>query len=155
MGQEIERKFLVVSDDWRTLGTATLYRQGYIPTLDTRTVRVRIAGEQGYITLKGPAIGRVRPEFEYPIPVEEAAEILETLCDSPLIEKKRYRVPIAKLVWEVDEFLGVNAGLIVAEVELPDADYAFDLPEWIGLEVTDDPRYLNANLAKLPFSQWS
>ncbi|HEY9736473.1 MAG TPA: CYTH domain-containing protein, partial [Trichocoleus sp.] len=106
MGQEIERKFLVVGDDWRSLGTATLYRQGYIPTDGLQTVRIRIAGEQGYITLKGPAVGIVRPEFEYPIPVEDAAEMITTLCVPPLIEKVRHRIPLDDLVWEVDEFLG-------------------------------------------------
>lgn len=154
MGQEIERKFLVLGEAWRTLGSGTLYRQGYIPTLDARVVRVRVAGDQGYLTLKGPAAGIVRPEYEYSIPVAEAAEILNTLCDPPLIEKTRFRIPWQDLVWEVDEFMGANAGLIVAEVELPRADYPFQIPPWIGPEVTQDPRYLNANLVKQPFSQW-
>lgn len=154
MGQEIERKFLVVGNDWRSLGTATLYRQGYIPTKGLRTVRVRIAGDQGYLTLKGPAVGIVRPEFEYSIPVAEAAEILATLCVPPLIEKVRRRIPMGDLLWEVDEFLGANVGLVVAEVELPNAAYSVRLPSWIGAEVTSDPRYLNANLAKHPFSEW-
>lgn len=155
MGQEIERKFLVVGDAWRALGTATLYRQGYIPTEGLRTVRIRIAGEQGYITLKGPAAGIVRPEFEYAIPAADAAEILSTLCVPPLVEKIRHRIPYGDLVWEVDEFLGANAGLVVAEVELPQATYDVQLPAWVGEEVTTDPRYLNANLAKVPFSQWA
>ena len=154
MGQEIERKFLVVGDAWRSQATGTLYRQGYIPTPDYRTVRVRLAGDQGYITLKGPAVGIVRPEYEYPIPAQDASEILETLCDPPLIEKRRYRLPQADLVWEIDEFLGANQGLIVAEIELPDAYYDLELPAWVGAEVTADPRYLNANLAKHPFSEW-
>ncbi|MBD0267480.1 MAG: CYTH domain-containing protein [Cyanobacteria bacterium Co-bin8] len=155
MGQEIERKFLVTGDAWRSLGTGTLYRQGYIPTPDSRTVRVRLVGDQGYLTLKGPAVGIVRPEFEYPIPAADATEILETLCDLPLVEKVRHRIPQAGLLWEVDEFLGANQGLIVAEVELPDAAYELQLPEWVAAEVTADPRYLNVNLAKHPFSEWA
>lgn len=155
MGQEIERKFLITGQAWRAIATSTLYRQGYLPTQDQRTVRIRIAGEQGYLTLKGPAVGIVRPEFEYPIPLADAADMLEQLCEPPLIEKIRHQVPIGDLVWEIDEFLGANAGLVVAEVELPAADYPLSLPDWIGAEVTADPRYLNANLVKTPFCQWA
>lgn len=154
MGQEIERKFLVIGDAWRTLGEGKAYRQGYIPTPDARTVRVRVAGNQGYLTLKGPALGLVRSEYEYPIPLEDANEMLETLCDPPLIEKTRYRIPIQNLVWEVDEFWGENAGLIMAEVELTDADQSIEMPDWIGQEVTGDPRYYNSQLRKNPFSRW-
>jgi adenylate cyclase len=154
MGQEIERKFKVIGDTWRSLGTGSLYRQGYIPTVDERTVRVRLVGEQGYLTLKGPATGMVRPEFEYPIPAQDAIEILDTLCTPPLIEKIRYRVPIQDLTWEIDEFLGTNSGLILAEVELTHASQALDLPPWVGEEVTDDPRYFNVNLAQHPFQTW-
>lgn len=155
MGQEIERKFLITGQGWRAIATSTLYRQGYLPTQDQRTVRIRIAGDQGYLTLKGPAVGIVRPEFEYPIPLADAAAMLEQFCEPPLIEKIRHRVCVGELIWEVDEFLGANAGLIVAEVELPAADYPLPLPDWVGAEVTADPRYLNANLAKTPFCQWA
>ncbi|WP_017299114.1 CYTH domain-containing protein [Nodosilinea nodulosa] len=154
MGQEIERKFLVVGDGWRSLAQGEVICQGYIPTQDARTVRVRRAGDRAYLTLKGPAVGLVRPEFEYPIPVDDAQAILETLCTPPLIEKTRYRLPIENMVWEIDEFWGDNAGLIVAEVELTRPDQAVDLPEWIGLEVTYDPRYQNSSLARHPFATW-
>lgn len=151
---EIERKFLVVSDQWRTLATGTLYRQGYIPTPDQRTVRVRIAGQQGYLTIKGKTQGIARSEFEYEIPVEDAAQLLDTICDPPLIEKYRYRIPLDGLVWEVDEFLGENKGLIIAEVELEDEAQAIALPGWIGQDVSGDLRYYNSNLAKHPFRCW-
>lgn len=151
---EIERKFLVVSDQWRALATGTLYRQGYIPTLDDRTVRVRIAGQQGYLTIKGKTQGIARSEFEYQIPVEDAAQLLDTICEAPLIEKYRYRIPLDGLVWEVDEFLGENQGLIIAEVELEDVAQAIALPSWIGQEVSGELRYYNSNLAKHPFRRW-
>ncbi len=154
MGQEIERKFLVVGDSWRRAAVAEVMRQGYIPTQDTRTVRVRQVGDRAYLTLKGPAVGLVRPEFEYPIPIEDAQVILETLCTPPLIEKTRYRLPLGDVVWEIDEFWGDNQGLIVAEVELTSPDQAVDLPEWVGTEVTYDPRYQNSNLARHPYSTW-
>ncbi|MEM9162674.1 MAG: CYTH domain-containing protein [Cyanobacteria bacterium P01_F01_bin.4] len=154
MPQEIERKFLVTGDAWRSLGSHQRYCQGYIPTQGKRTVRVRIAGDQGYLTLKGPAVGLVRPEFEYPIPLEDAQAILATLCDRPFIEKVRYRVPLEPVVWEIDEFEGDNAGLILAEVELDSENQTVEIPGWIGQEVTGDPRYYNASLAKYPFKDW-
>ncbi|WP_035987773.1 CYTH domain-containing protein [Leptolyngbya sp. KIOST-1] len=155
MGVEIERKFLVVGDGWRGLAQGEVMRQGYIPTQDARTVRVRRAGDRAYLTLKGPAVGLVRPEFEYPIPVEDAESILATLCTPPLVEKTRYRLPLGAVVWEIDEFWGDNQGLIVAEVELNSPDQPVDLPEWIGAEVTADPRYQNSNLARRPFLTWA
>ncbi|MBW4459243.1 MAG: CYTH domain-containing protein [Nodosilinea sp. WJT8-NPBG4] len=155
MGQEIERKFLVVGDSWRQGAQGELMCQGYIPTQDARTVRVRQVGDRAYITLKGPAVGLVRPEFEYPIPVADAQIILATLCQPPLIEKTRYRLPLGNVVWEIDEFLGENQGLIVAEVELTSADQVVDLPVWIGAEVSYDPRYQNSNLARHPFRSWN
>jgi len=154
MGTEIERKFLVVGDEWRRLGTGSAYWQGYLVSEPGRVVRVRIAGEQGFLTIKGATTGISRPEFEYPIPVEDARELLETLCDRPFIQKTRYRVPWEGLVWEIDEFQGDNQGLIIAEIELPNADHPLILPTWIGEEVSHDPRYYNANLVKLPFSKW-
>lgn len=155
MGQEIERKFLVVGDDWRQGAQGELMRQGYIPTQDARTVRVRRVGDRAYLTLKGPAVGLVRPEFEYPIPVADAQTILDTLCQPPLIEKTRYRLPRGNVVWEIDEFWGDNQGLIVAEVELTHADQVVDLPDWIGTEVTQDVRYQNSSLARYPFKIWA
>lgn len=155
MAQEIERKFLVSGDRWRQLGQQTLYRQGYIQREKHRTVRVRIAGAQAMLTLKGQAVGLSRLEFEYPIPTADAAEMLENLCDRPLIEKIRYKIPIEPLVWEVDEFLGENQGLILAEVELQREDQSLIKPDWIAQEVTGKPRYYNANLVTYPYSQWS
>ena len=155
MGEEIERKFLVVGDDWRREARAELIRQGYIPTQDARTVRVRRMGDRAYLTLKGPAVGLVRPEFEYPIPLDDAQVILDTLCQPPLIEKYRYRLPLGDLVWEVDEFLGDNQGLVVAEVELTHPDQVVELPAWIGAEVSHDLRYQNSNLARHPFNAWN
>lgn len=155
MAQEIERKFLVANDGWRPGASGVLMRQGYIPTQDKRTVRVRLAGDRAYLTLKGPVVGLVRSEFEYPIPVEDAQTILDTLCQPPLIQKYRYRIPQGDVVWEVDEFLADNAGLILAEVELQTPEQAITLPPWIGPEVSGDPRYFNSNLARHPFQQWS
>ena len=150
MATEIERKFLVQGDEWRWLGVGVIYRQGYVANINGRTVRVRVVGEQGYLTIKGPTIGTSRAEFEYKIPVEDAQELLETLCDRPLIEKTRYKINIGDLIWEVDEFWGENQGLILAEVELETEDQSIDIPPWIGKEVTSDPRYYNVNLAKNP-----
>ncbi len=154
MATEIERKFLVKGDEWRSLGRGTGYRQGYISTKETgTTVRVRIVGDRGYLTIKGTTVGASRAEFEYPIPVEDAREMLDTLCDRPLIEKTRYRIQQGELTWEVDEFAGENQGLILAEVELDDENQTVELPEWIDREVSD-PKYFNVNLAKHPYSQW-
>lgn len=155
MATEIERKFLVKGDEWRSLATGTLYRQGYIRTASKTTVRVRVVGDKGYLTIKGKTQGTSRAEFEYPIPVEDAREMLDTLCDRPLIEKKRYKINRGDVTWEIDEFAGDNQGLIVAEVELTDENQSIELPDWIGEEVSHDPRYFNANLAQHPFSQWS
>ncbi|MCU0566099.1 MAG: CYTH domain-containing protein [Oculatellaceae cyanobacterium Prado106] len=154
MGTEIERKFLVKGDAWRTLGTPTAFRQGYIVAQAERTVRVRIAGEKGYLTLKGISEGISRLEFEYEIPLADAAELLDTLCDRPLIEKVRYRIAIDSLVWEVDEFSGDNQGLILAEVELTEPDQPVVLPPWIGEEVSGDRRYFNSYLVQHPFREW-
>ena len=151
---EIERKFLVKGEEWRSLGVGTIYRQGYITNTQGRTVRVRVVGEQGYLTIKGPTSNAGRSEFEYPIPVVDAEELLNTLCDRPLIEKNRSKIKIGEFIWEVDEFWGDNQGLILAEVELESADQKIDIPNWIGEEVTEDPRYYNSNLVKNPFKNW-
>ena len=154
MGVEIERKFLVSGDGWRELGEATLLRQGYLSTDAARTVRVRIDGEQAFLTIKGKSVGASRGEWEYPIPVNEAAELLDGLCQQPLVEKVRRRIAIGPHTWEVDEFLGANAGLVVAEIELASEDEAFEKPDWLGREVTGDVRYFNSNLIRQPYSQW-
>jgi adenylate cyclase len=156
MAQEIERKFLVVNDRWRTLATGVRYCQGYLATAKPgHSVRVRIVADQGYLTIKGPTQGLTRAEFEYAIPVADAQEMLEALCDRPFIEKKRYRIPIGDLLWEIDEFTGENAGLIMAEVELNCEEQPFEKPDWLGAEVSGEARYYNASLVKNPYSQWS
>ena len=154
MGIEIERKFLLAGDAWRGLGQSVLLRQGYLSSARERVVRVRIEGEQAMLTIKGANVGATRGEWEYPIPLADAAELLDGLCEQPLIEKTRHRIEHAGMVWEVDEFLGANAGLVVAEIELASEDQPFDKPDWIGAEVSGDARYYNANLIRHPFSQW-
>lgn len=154
MGQEIERKYLLQGEGWRSLSEGVLYAQGYLPTSPECTVRVRIVGDHGYLTIKGVTVGCSRSEYEYEIPVQDAAEIMHQLCGDRLVEKKRYTIPFGGLHWEVDEFLGPNQGLILAEVELTSPAQAIIIPEWIGREVTSDPRYYNSNLATHPFSQW-
>lgn len=162
MGIEIERKYLVKKSVWRShkellenqspdLGVK--YCQGYIPTTNATTVRIRIIGEQGYLTIKSQTVGHTRAEFEYPIPVNDAQEMLNNLCLKPLIEKIRYKIQIDNLVWEVDEFLGENRGLIIAEIELENEDQSFELPNWIEREVNEQ-KYFNSYLVKHPYSQW-
>jgi adenylate cyclase len=154
MGQEIERKFLVKGDDWRSLAKGTYCRQGYLNSAMERTVRIRTIGEKAFLTIKGPTVAATRSEYEYEIPVTDCNAMLEALAEKPIIEKKRYKVPFAGLTWEIDEFFGDNAGLIVAEVELMSEDQAFQKPEWIGGEVTGDHRYFNSDLIKHPFTRW-
>ncbi|MGN1209296.1 MAG: CYTH domain-containing protein [Duodenibacillus sp.] len=154
MALEIERKFLVRNDEWRTLGSPVVFRQGFLNTEPERTVRVRIAGERAFLTVKGITKGTTRLEYEYPIPVEDAAHMLEHLCERPLIEKTRTVIEYCGHRWEVDAFEGENAGLVVAEIELTSSDEAFEKPAWIGKEVTDDPRYYNSMLSRSPYSTW-
>jgi adenylate cyclase len=154
MGIEIERKFLPKGDGWRGLGQPTLMRQGYLVADPVRTVRVRIEGERAVITIKSKSTGASRGEWEYEIPVPDAAELLDRLCEQPLVEKVRHRIEHAGHTWEVDEFQGENAGLVVAEIELGSEDEAFETPDWIGQEVTGDPRYYNSSLIRLPYSKW-
>jgi adenylate cyclase len=154
MGIEIERKFLLAGDAWRGLGQATPMRQGYLCSDPERTVRVRIEGKGAVITIKSKVTGASRGEWEYPIPVADAAELLDRLCEQPLVEKTRHRIAHAGHVWEVDEFAGDNAGLVVAEIELGAEDEAFEKPDWIGREVTGDKRYYNSSLIRQPYSQW-
>ena len=157
MAFEIERKFLVKRELWRKPDAGVYMRQGYVATKDGTTVRVRIAGDKAYLTLKDHAVGIVRHEFEYGIPVADAETLLDKMCSKPQVEKVRYRVPAAEpgLVWEVDEFLGDNAPLITAEIELPSEDTLFTKPIWIGDDVTDDHRYKNNNLVNCPYSSWA
>ncbi|WP_027187789.1 CYTH domain-containing protein [Desulfovibrio cuneatus] len=154
MATEIERKFLVTGNAWRKEGEGILLRQGYLNSARECTVRVRTAGEQAFLTIKGATVGITRAEYEYAIPVADANAMLDTLARKPLIEKIRTIIPVGSVVWEVDEFLGENKGLIVAEIELEREDAPFPKPEWLGEEVTGDPRYYNSSLVALPFSQW-
>ena len=153
MGQEIERKFLVNGDEWRS-GKVAHTCQGYLVTGNDTTVRVRLKDDKGYLTIKGKAEGISRLEYEYEIPIADAKDIMDRLCMKPLIEKKRYEVEHLGILWEVDEFFGENEGLIVAEVELESEDQQVELPSWVGKEVSDDRRYSNLSLVRYPFSQW-
>jgi adenylate cyclase len=162
MGTEIERKYLVKKSVWRSHkkllegqspNIGARYCQGYIPTSNGTTVRLRIIGEQGYLTIKSKAVGHTRAEFEYPIPVDDAQEMLDNLCVKPLIEKIRYKIKVANLTWEVDEFLGENQGLIIAEIELEKEEQKIELPNWIEREVNEQ-KYFNSYLVKHPYSQW-
>lgn len=162
MGIEIERKYRVVGDGWRAAAHAVIpMAQGYLNDVGAMdsgvqkaSVRVRIQGEAAYLNIKSRELGHTRQEFDYPIPVAEARELL-ALCVGGLIDKRRHLVHHHGLLWEVDEFLGDNAGLVVAEVELESADQVFDKPDWTGAEVTDELRYYNLALASRPYAQWS
>ena len=156
MALEIERKFLLKNQQWRDVaGVGCLIRQGYLSDQPERTVRVRVSGDQAWLTIKGKTQGIERLEMEYDIPVSEAMQLLDQLCLKPLIEKYRYRIAQADLIWEIDEFLGENAGLLVAELELKSADQQFDRPDWLGTEVSHEPRYFNSALIRQPFLSWN
>ena len=156
MPLEIERKFLLSSDQWRAHVTdRALMRQGYLSSGTRSSIRVRIAGDRAWLNLKAKRSGMTRLEYEYSIPRVEADEILNELCDGPLVEKVRHQVHVGTHVWEIDEFLGDNHGLIVAEIELTSEQDSFDRPNWLGVEVTTDERYFNFNLAKQPYRTWA
>lgn len=155
MAIEIERKFLVKGDAWRDrVESASRITQGYLAADPRVTVRVRLCGDRAYLTIKGEAKGISRSEFEYPIPVADAEAMLRGLTALPPVDKVRHLIRIGGHLWELDVFEGANAGLVMAEVELAAEDEAFDLPDWAGEEVTGDPRYYNAYLAKHPFARW-
>lgn len=154
MGVEIERKYLVSGDSWRSqVVSSTRIVQGYL-TRGEVTVRARIRGERAYLTIKGRSQGIARSEFEYDIPVPDAEAMLTELADGPVVEKTRHLIDVGGHTWELDVFAGANEGLVMAEIELADADERFEVPQWAGEEVSDDPRYYNVNLAREPFSQW-
>ena len=155
--QEIERKFLVKNESFKSLATAKKkISQGYLNTNPERTVRVRIADEKAFLTIKGKGneTGMTRFEWEKEIPLEEAKSLLE-LCEKGVIEKTRFEIPSGKHLFEVDEFYGENVGLIIAEIELSDENEAFEKPDWLGKEVTNDERFYNAYLSKNSFKNWS
>ena len=155
MALEIEHKFLVNGNAYRTLAEPVLYRQGYLSIDAKKEVRVRMAGENAFITIKSKLSDTVRQEFEYSIPADDALHMLSESCANLTIEKFRYRIPFAGKIWEVDEFLDENAGLVVAEIELEYEGEPFEKPDWIGQEVSGDDRYLNAALALNPYKNWN
>ena len=152
MGIEIERKFLVVNDIYKTLAKPFHCLQGYISS--DPLIRIRIIADTAFITIKGINTGIRRSEYEYEIPILDAKNLLDEFCENPIIEKNRYKILIANTLWEVDEFLGDNLGLVVAEVELKDENDSFDKPDWIGEEVSYENKYFNHNLVNKPFSKW-
>lgn len=154
MAKEIERKFIVDTAKWHPEDDGIQVRQGYVPTSGKTAVRVRVSGNRAWLSIKGENTGAVRSEFEYPIPAEDAHQILDELCERPFIEKTRYYVDHAGMTWEVDVFGGENAGLVIAEIELASENQEITLPSWVADEVTDDPKYYNANLVKYPFKDW-
>jgi CYTH domain-containing protein len=155
MGQEIERKFLVSNNTYREKADGVLYQQGFLSVDPERVIRIRVVGEKATINIKAKGKGITRPEYEYKIPFSDAMELFSDVCIQPLIEKIRYRIQIGPVIWEVDEFLGDNEGLILAEVELRNEYEQVILPGWVGEEVTHDDRYYNNYLAIHPFKKWS
>ena len=154
MAKEIERKFLVNMALWRPMAAGTLYRQGYLSSVNERVVRVRVAGDRGFLTIKGLTTGVSRLEFEYPIPLADATVMVDELCERPLVEKTRHREVFAGWTWEIDVFHGDNDGLVVAEVEIANPEDKVELPRWAGAEVSNDPRYFNSNLVANPYKTW-
>lgn len=153
MNIEIERKFLLKNDNWREGAVGVHYKQAYLNEKGDNTVRVRIEGDKAKLTIKGKSSNISRLEFEYDIPIADA-EALFTLAKTPIVEKYRYKIMYAGNCWEVDEFLGMNRGLVVAEIELESETQSFEKPDWIGMEVSGDKRYTNANLARKPYCEW-
>jgi len=159
MAVEIERKFLLVDDSWREQATsANVMRQGYFAGPDSHqpraSIRVRIDNQHAYLNIKSYELSISRQEYEYEIDRDDAEKMLATLCEKPLIEKTRYKVAVADHTWEVDVFEGDNNGLVVAEIELSSESECFEKPDWLGKEVSDDPRYYNVSLIKHPFKDW-
>ncbi len=154
MGLEIERKFLIKKNSWKSAVTRFhKIKQGYLNSSPSRTVRVRLYDDKGFLTIKGKSENLTRKEYEYDIPAFEAESLME-LCERPLIEKTRHLCQYEGHVWEVDVFEGVNKGLVLAEIELTKEEETFSLPDWIGEEVSTDPRYFNSSLIKHPFGSW-
>jgi len=155
MAKEIERKYLINSAIWVPQNEGTHFKQGYLNAQKERVVRVRIEGTRAKLTIKGLTTGVTRAEFEYLIPAEDAAILLDNLCEQPLIDKHRHKEIHGGKTWEIDVFHGDNEGLVVAEIELASEDEKIEFPAWIGAEVSSDPRYFNSNLLKHPFKDWT
>jgi adenylate cyclase len=154
MPVEIERKFLVKDDSWKISANGTKYIQGYLSKEKDSTIRIRIAGDEAFITIKSKVVGFSRQEYEYKIPISDANEMLDSMCFKPLIIKTRYEIKYQGNIWEVDVFDGENEGLILAEIELSSETQNFEKPGWIGEEVTGDIRYYNSNLVNNPYKNW-
>ncbi len=153
MAIEIERKFLLKNNNWLEAAEGQVLIQGYLSLDKERTVRIRVVGDKAFLTIKGVTVNTTRKEFEYEIPLNDGMKMLE-LCHRPIIEKTRYNIDFDGHTWEIDVFEGENKGLVVAEIELSDENESFTMPEWIGLEVSNDSRYYNANLIQNPFRNW-
>ncbi len=154
MAKEIERKFLVNDNRYRQLAEPLFYRQGYLSTDWHHIVRVRIKPDSAFLAVKGTTNGVTRTEYEYQIPISEAECMLDEFCEKPIIEKDRYKVIIGGLKWDIDEFHGANEGLVIAEVELEEENQQIELPEWVGQEVSHEPKYYNSNLVQNPYCKW-
>jgi adenylate cyclase len=155
MATEIERKFLLANDSWRRDVTKSSdIRQGYLLGSSSASVRVRISGEQANLNIKSATLGVTRKEYEIPLSIDDAMEMLDDLCDKPVIEKTRHIVTYKGHTWEIDEFYGDNQGLVVAEIELTSEDEDFEKPNWVGAEVSDDTRYYNVCLIQHPYKEW-
>ena len=155
MATEIERKYLLLSDEWKKLAREHIcIQQGYFGSAGKASIRVRISGNEANINIKSATLDIVRTEFEIPIPLEDAKEMIEFLCQQPVIKKTRYLVPFGSHLWEIDEFEGDNEGLIVAEIELSSVDEVFEKPAWLGEEVSNDKRYYNVCLVNNPYKNW-
>ena len=156
MATEIERKFLVINDDWRSVATeGILFLQGYFSTNDSCSIRVRIAGDKADLNIKSATLGIKRSEYEYPVPKKDAEEMLKNLCTQPVIRKTRYYANHDKHTWEIDVFAGENEGLVIAEIELESEFEQFTKPDWVGQDVSDDPRYYNVVLVSYPYKNWA
>ena len=155
MAKEIERKFLVTNDEWRDqVKKQAYYRQGYINDAVECSIRIRIASDKAFLNIKSATLGIERMEYEYPVPLDDANEMLDSFALGPVIEKTRYFVDIGEHTWEIDVFEGDNQGLVVAEIELNDENESFEMPSWAGEDVSHDTRYYNVCLVKHPYKDW-
>ena len=155
MKKEIERKFIILGSSYKDLGDYKHCIQGYIPSTNKPLIRIRTIGNQSFLTMKSDVNGITCLEYEYKIPNQDAKDIMELFCKQSIVEKNRYRIRYKSTLWDVDEFLGENEGLVVAEVELNSENQPYNKPDWIGQEVSTDKKYYNCNLANYPYTQWN